>query len=147
MLLAAGADVNDKNGYRTALVCCLGHEIDKNCLRIIRLLLDAGADVNARSAFNETSLTVYLNKNNIEKYTLIGLKMLIAAGADISVLYNFKWPSNMKGRDQVLKILLDSGFIINCKYTHINYKKIQRMCAILHAVNSRSMLFVLPYMI
>lgn len=75
MLLAAGADVNAKNAFdATALMWCA------NDLAKVRLLVEKGANVNARSKQGRTPLIIAAaHDGNFEV-----VKLLVEKGADIS---------------------------------------------------------------
>ncbi len=78
--LAAGADVNaHKSGYLAGTP--LHHAVRQHAVSMIKLLLDAGADVDARNHDGETPLHKALSGDSVYTETDV-IKVLLAAGAN-----------------------------------------------------------------
>lgn len=77
-LISAGADVNLKNQFfeQTPLHCAAR----SGSLLVIKELIKAGADINARDVNKDTPLTYIAETNDIEN-----MKYMIRKGADISL--------------------------------------------------------------
>ena len=100
-------------GYVTALSCAMYEE---SC-NVIKALLDAGADVNARNKENgKTALSIFAPTaySNAETKKA-AFRMLISAGADVNAQDdNGNTPLMGVSRDFV-KILLDAGANVNIR--------------------------------
>ena len=134
-LIAAGADVNAKDEYGdTALICCSRHmfntafalavglrktpeeayrekeEAYPETVEQMKLLIAAGANVNAKDKFGDTALDYVLfeRKTDIEK-----MKLLIAAGANVN---EGKYSPLMRAQTtEQTKILIAAGANVNAK--------------------------------
>ena len=115
MLIAAGADVNAKDGYfgETALHKALSN----SCVPVIKALMAAGADVNAKTNNGWTSILM-----SAAVHTPIEIiKDLIAAGADaryknyagLTALHNAAQITSGRG----IKELAEAGADVNAQIT------------------------------
>jgi len=80
-----------------------------NCVRCARVLIDAGADVNARAAVDEHGFggqtPVFHAVNSIFNYCRPMLEMLVEAGADLDVrLKGIVWGSGQDWETTVLDV-------------------------------------------
>ena len=74
-LLAKGTDVDERDNGETALIVA-AHTSHKS---IVRALLDAGSDVNARNSYGRTALMGAVSRGNPDT-----AQLLLAAGADVN---------------------------------------------------------------
>ena len=123
--LEAGADVNAyKSGYSAGTP--LHRAVRKNDLPMIEVLLDAGADVDARDGGGGTPLHVAANYSD----KLAVSKVLLAAGADVNARdSNWNTPLHELARfnhplgDQsveLARILIDAGANVETRQRHGN---------------------------
>lgn len=79
--LARGADMKarDKDGWTVLHHAALGGDHDD----VMRMLIHAGADVNARTSGNETPLMISASKGKVEE-----VRELIEGGADVNAANN-----------------------------------------------------------
>ena len=95
VLIAAGADVNawDNHYGYTALICAaqktyvlkadLKADYERNKsknMAMVKLLIEAGANVNAKDGYGRTALIYAVRKDSVDM-----AKLLIEAGADVNV--------------------------------------------------------------
>ena len=91
LLIAAGADVNawDNKVGETALICAarktyvLEADSERNKsknMAMVKLLIEAGANVNDKDGYGRTALIYAAKKNSVDL-----VKILIEAGADVNV--------------------------------------------------------------
>jgi hypothetical protein len=111
-LLAKGADPNQRNSYGYPALSIAAGIGDA---RIVKLLLDAGADVNAHSAnLNDTALARAAGRGHPEI-----VRLLVKAGADLEAKDGSGWTplfeAAMSGNSESVKILLDAGSNINAR--------------------------------
>ena len=105
-LIALGANLDwQNNNYgSTALHRC----VYNNHSRILRMLIDAGADVNIQNNNGWTALYTSVYKNHPEL-----LRMLLDAGADVNVQDDYGYTAlhycAVMNRPEILRILLDAG--------------------------------------
>lgn len=87
-LLSNGAkiDMRSGNSYHTELIAAVSRE--RPNVEIVRTLINAGADVNARDK-DGASVLIYAVRNN---HTTDAAKILITAGADKTAKYSSKYP-------------------------------------------------------
>lgn len=103
--------IDKKDNYReTALTWSSGN----NFIEMVKLLLENGADVNARGRYKETALTIASYNNNIEL-----VKLLLDNGADVNAgnKYGYTalmWASTKWNKD-IVKLLLDNGADVNAR--------------------------------
>lgn len=123
-LIKQGADVNfscpyDKDEYRTKL-----HSAAKNgSIELVKLLIENGANVNARDKYGETPLhhSIYhsvldetQSNNNVSKEEIV--KLLIENGADVNAKNNNeKTPLHYAESVTIAKLLINNGANINAK--------------------------------
>jgi ankyrin repeat protein len=81
-LIAAGADVNTRQGNRVAILAATkeGH------VEIVRLLVEAGADVNTKTKWGKTPLTYAAQRGLVDL-----VELLIQKGAEINVISRNDW--------------------------------------------------------
>ena len=111
-LLAKGADINtleDRWDRYTPLMAA----IRDNQLAIAALLIDGGANVNAKSRDMTTSLFLAIEKDDP---TLVG--SLLKKGADVNatMLYDRDTPlikAAQRGNMEIIEMLLDKGALVN----------------------------------
>lgn len=107
-----GCDVNGTdNDNRTPLM----NAVEYPKLDVIKCLLDAGADVNARSKYGCTVLTMV----NTMRATADCYKLLLDAGADVHAKRNIGTTALLEhashGPVEALKVLIDAGADVNIK--------------------------------
>jgi len=115
VLLAAGADVSyiDNDGWTVLhqAVDCRQHRDDDNGA-LVKLLIDAGADVNQQLASGSTPLALAVSHNHLAQ-----VKLLLAAGADPNIENNDGWhPLNravIENKSEIVKALLAGGADVN----------------------------------
>jgi len=115
VLLAAGADVsyigNDGWSVLHQAVDCRQNRGDKNG-DIVKLLIEAGADINQQLASGSTPLALAVSHNHLAQ-----VKLLMAAGADPNIENNDGWhPLNravIENKPEVVKALLAGGADVN----------------------------------
>lgn len=109
-----GANVNEKdnNGFTILMLTAR-----QNNPEIIKLLLDAGADVNYVSnegsfADKYTALALAAGNNRVEN-----VKLLLAAGADVNIECNFRNTAlhYAVNNAEITKLLLDAGANVNAQ--------------------------------
>ena len=91
--------ISDKEGERSI------------SLEIVRLLLEAGADVNARDVTENTALLEYAQDEEVTK-------LLIDYGADVNARGMIFGPALLGANFEVTKILLEAGADVNLKSQH-----------------------------
>ena len=109
-LLRAGADVNRKE--RNDGMAPLHVAASEGQVAIAKMLLDAGADKNAKDSDNQTPLQIAAFNGELEI-----VKMMLDAGADVnthddqgrSALHD----ASEEGRTAIVKLLLDAGGLVN----------------------------------
>ena len=118
-LIASGADIHDYNGGRTALY----YAVLSNNLETVRVLLDHGADVNARvkgvnGGFNDFSGTTPLLIAAQRHFSAIA-NALLDYGADVRVADNSGLTAlhyaAKRGDAALAQRLIDKGADINAK--------------------------------
>ena len=111
-LLAKGAVVDLKEGKygRTALMRAVGN----NHLNIVKILIEKGADVNARDHDGDTSLTIASSDGHVEV-----VKELLENGADVNARNSSGesslWKACFSVNTEVAEILLEKGADANAK--------------------------------
>ncbi|MCE3233237.1 MAG: Pfs, and Ankyrin domain protein [Rickettsiaceae bacterium] len=109
LLLDNGADVNgiykneDGTYSRTPLVSSLFHRSNFNAAL---LLIKNGADINAKTCYDDTLLNFYATGDSCSDDDLEGVRFLIENGADINSVYFSDCDDNIKN------ILLAAGYEI-----------------------------------
>ena len=112
-LIKAGADVNIKDNYNSWTP--LHYAAWKECTKAPKLLIEAGADVNAAEGFGWTPL----HKAAMYGYTEI-VKLLIEAGANVNVKDNNGWtPLHFAAGKEHTKI---AALLINNYSADVNAK-------------------------
>ena len=116
LLLAAGTEVNAVGKHGTALHQIAGdHDNTKKPLQVLKILLDAGADVHVRNYRNCTPL--HLAVTGRTKVDLEIVNVLIAAGSDVNTADNFNRTMVMaasgQGSPSIVKALLAGGANVN----------------------------------
>jgi len=91
-----------------------------NSIETVKILIDAGADVNAINSVGKTSLMMASMNCNSNRVEIV--KMLIIAGADVNIKMNdgqtalmikcTRFHSNIK----IANLLIDAGADVNAKY-------------------------------
>ena len=119
-LLRLWADVNsrDDEGATVLMVA-----VDNNSIDVVKLLIDAGADVNAKSDIEDegSGFTALMKASSKDV-----LKILIDAGADVNAKDDideikdatFLMFAVEDGAVDIVKILLDSGADVNAKFSN-----------------------------
>ncbi|MBQ6418207.1 MAG: ankyrin repeat domain-containing protein [Synergistaceae bacterium] len=103
--LSSGADVRAKGGTALILAARESHA------EVVKILLDAGAGVNAKQEDGNTALmgAAYLDSAEV-------VKILLDAGADVNAKDNDGETALMSTKNaEVVKILLDAGADVNAK--------------------------------
>jgi ankyrin repeat protein len=128
-----GVDVNAKSSRWPYGWTALHHAIQQEHSEIAKMLLDAGADMNATieerkydpgydpaydSGYKNDGMSVLDMAINYERIEI--LKMLFAAGADVnktidSVNNTFLHFASLRGKLEMVKMLLDAGADVNAK--------------------------------
>jgi ankyrin repeat protein len=129
-LLAAGADMNAlapsvwENGDRTPIQAAA----EASNLRLLRLLIDSGADVNAPAMdlYGKTALQAEMqSEDGVGDETLEVVQLLLKAGADVNVSavcpYGWtvlqeavvRYERNREDHLELIKLLLDAGADVN----------------------------------
>jgi len=111
-LVAAGADANQRNsvGFSAfSIAAGLGES------KLTKLLLDAGADVNARSVtLNDTALSRAAQRGDPET-----VRVLVHAGADLEAKDGSGWTplfnAALSGNAETVQILVSAGADINAR--------------------------------
>jgi ankyrin repeat protein len=111
-LLGKGADPNERNSYGYPALSIAAGSGDTT---IVKLLLAAGANVNARSVnLNDTALASAAERGHPEI-----VRLLVQAGADVEAKDGSGWTplfgAAMSGNSETVKILLDAGADINAR--------------------------------
>lgn len=110
LLITLGADV--RKSLPEVHVTSPDKEQAEDCIEVTRLLLDAGAEVDAQNTLGDTLLVEAIDYQNIEL-----AKLLIQAGADVNVVdhSNNILLMNALRRDspELLKLLIDAGVDVN----------------------------------
>lgn len=78
---------------------------------VAKLLINAGANVNAKASDGSSVLTAFLLRNNTEV-----IKLLLEAGADLNIKVGSRTPlmiAAVKGNVEIINLLLNSGVNIN----------------------------------
>jgi len=111
-LVLLGSDVHATNNDdgRTALHYAVWY----GWVEIVKLLIEAGADVNAKSNEGDTALHDTVLKNRVEI-----ARMLIKAGADVNAKYNegntaLHWAARLNNV-KIVRILIEAGSDVNEK--------------------------------
>ena len=119
LLIEAGADVNmTKYGSNTALMTAAWRGTSTN---VIRALINAGADVNARDSYGRCAISCATERNFVE-----GLELLIEAADKVDPTRSYLPPLSdiefgLRGiTASTLKLLLRIGFKINVPNPHYN---------------------------
>ncbi len=133
ILIEAGANVNDQNNDgETALAIAIGCRIRcecddhvKNVLTTIRMLINAGADANARERAEHTILMKVASDRNNKRGAVEMLTLLIEAGANVNtealkhpyMRHSFSVTALMLSADRspidTMRVLIDKGSNIN----------------------------------
>ena len=114
-LIAAGADVNawDNKVGNTALICAakktyvLKADKERNKsknMAMVKLLIEAGANVNAKDGYGRTALIYAVRKNSVDM-----AKLLIEAGADVNVKDGYGNTALYYATGDVRELLLAAG--------------------------------------
>ena len=122
MLISYGIDLNyrigsDKVSILHLLVKSRSNYLDYNIIKIIKIILDSGADPNILTSFDVSPLyylTDSYNKNNDDKYVMIA-KLLIDYGAIVSGGDLFRIIT-FNARSELVNILIENGADINYVY-------------------------------
>jgi len=115
MWLMAGANINaqEKLYGNTALVVASKYGYTE----IVKLLLEAGADVNVKNKDGETALM----KASYNGYTEI-VKMLIDAGADVNIKDRYGTTAlmlaSLYGYTEIVELLIKAGANVNIKNSY-----------------------------
>ena len=110
VLLEAGANpnlpVHDYDSYTHLMAAVMNGDASEE---VVKILIDAGADVNARNDYGATALHLYEWNANLEK-----MKLLIQAGADVNArdIYGRTPLYNTRIAEQI-QLLIDSGADVN----------------------------------
>ena len=109
-LIADGAKVNvkdyDGTPLHTAAWC--------GCTEIVKMLIDAGADVNAKNSYGNTPLDLAVRYGHADVVNL-----LIDAGADVNAKDLDAWTplhvASLYGNIKIIKVLIDFGADVDAK--------------------------------
>jgi ankyrin repeat protein len=111
ILLKNGADVNIQNRYSTfyPLFDAITSDNEDNYYPIIKLLIDAKADINSIDSFGNTILYYAIEKENIEL-----IKLLISLGCDINRGSRYDKDSALhyayfQKNEQIANLLIEAG--------------------------------------
>lgn len=100
-LLESGVDVNAKMGSASALY----HACDAGSPAVVKLLIEAGADVNLRDETQETAL-----ENAAHKGFTVIVAMLLKAGADVNLGYPLHSAMHApEANEAIVTLLLQAG--------------------------------------
>ncbi|OSS51913.1 hypothetical protein B5807_03446 [Epicoccum nigrum] len=107
LLLLNGADVDSHGGIYDG--SALHEAINGDCVQIVNMLLDKGADINAQSKHYGTALRLAISSGKEDIF-----KVLLERGADPNALFcQYRsivlQEAASKGHMQIVKILLDRG--------------------------------------
>ncbi len=127
LLLDAGANIEVKYGEDKLTVLMLAEQ--KKDIDMIKLLLEKGADINAKNKYCETVLVNAIKRDDIFFKTEDIIKLLLDNGADVNAKCEEGTPISIiaarKLELEILWQLLDKGADINAKdsdgWTLLNY--------------------------
>jgi len=107
-LIASGTLVETRDHEGNTL---LKYAVEAECDQLIDFLINAGADINARSIYNRTPFSSATERGPV---TLV--KRLIALGGDVNAKDKFGWTVLFAPKDfEVMKALVEAGSDLNAK--------------------------------
>jgi ankyrin repeat protein len=117
-LIKQGASVNARNSYGTPLLLIVASKEGERFSKILKILLDNGADINNQDFdipdYGETALHAACEIGDIDR-----IKMLIERGANINIRNEFgDTPLHcavLWGDIEVVKLLINNGADVNIK--------------------------------
>jgi len=109
-LLLLGSDVHAAN-YDEGTTA-LHYAVSYGCVEIVRDLIEAGADVNAKKNNGDTALSIAVLRNRVDI-----VPMLIEAGVDVNVKYSegttvLHWAAEFNNV-KILRVLIGAGADVN----------------------------------
>jgi ankyrin repeat protein len=113
LLIDSGANLESKDeDGATSLIYALGDNYETS-----KILIDAGADVNAITSGNNSALHSLIKGINLKEEKIILTKLLIEKGADINwqgyLAFSPLHLAVNEGIEEIVKILIDNGANIN----------------------------------
>jgi cell wall assembly regulator SMI1/ankyrin repeat protein/predicted DNA-binding WGR domain protein len=116
MLIAAGANVNFVGQYGATPLHRVVHGKEADRVKIARLLIDRGADVNARQKHGRTVLQIAADNCSVEL-----IQLLLKHGAEVNAQSNSGETPLISAahskRDDVIRCLLEHGADLNARYS------------------------------
>ncbi|XP_043484437.1 ankyrin repeat, PH and SEC7 domain containing protein secG-like [Leptopilina heterotoma] len=118
-LLQKGININDQNGNGETILyhaVNAGHLMkeEKDFEKLIKILLEFGAEINGKNKIGVTPLHVSAERGHEEI-----CKMLLIKGADVNAVNEHEETAlhfaAQKGREETVKLLLEFGAKIDCK--------------------------------
>ena len=99
-------------------LCNLYRGIDADRCKILKLLLEYGADPDIRGGVDGNTILIYIVSSSINEYSVEAVKLLLQAGADPNIENNKRKTAlqilesksyTNEYSDEIIKILLDAG--------------------------------------
>ena len=107
-LAQPGVNVNIRDRTRYKNTTALMYAAERDSVQCVKILLDAGADVNAEDKYGQTALTYA-----VRPYSHDCVNTLLAAGADVNkknkIGFRALWYVVHAGRKVYIDVLLDAG--------------------------------------
>lgn len=111
-LLEKGANPNSHSGrrYETPLMAAMQSLDKKQRIELMKILINAGADVNARNRSYSTALHYNFYKDSVDK-----LKLLIQSGADVNARNMYGRTPLFGAREEQVKLYISAGADVNAR--------------------------------